>query len=122
VSHRGQGATALAPTRDAKVLLMPRIQVLFFSGCPHASATVDLVRRTAIACGLSDAVESIRVDTQEDAARHRFIGSPTVRVDGEDIEPAARRRTHYTLACRLYGASGVPASELIVDAIRNFRP
>jgi hypothetical protein len=55
----------------------------------------------------------------EDAVRLRFLGSPSVQIDGLDIDPMARARTDFTLACRLYGSSGVPPAELIESAIRD---
>ena len=43
-----------------------------------------------------------RVETIGDAERERFLGPPSVRVDGYDIEPGADARTDYGLKCRLY--------------------
>lgn len=60
------------------------------------------------------------VRTAEEAARYRFIGSPSVRVNGEDIEHQ-HEDVSYTLACRLYrhenGFSGVPPKALIRGAV-----
>jgi len=53
----------------------------------------------------------------ESAERLRFLGSPTIRVDGKDIEPAARGRTHFGMSCRMYGSSGVPPRELVEAAL-----
>jgi hypothetical protein len=62
------------------------------------------------------------VHTPEDAVRHRFIGSPSVRVNGEDIEQQHVDRV-YSLACRVYrhdgGFSGVPPKALIQAAVRK---
>ncbi len=44
----------------------------------------------------------MEIDDEGSAVRHRFLGSPTVRVDGHDIEPEAQRRDDYGLKCRLY--------------------
>jgi hypothetical protein len=64
-----------------------------------------------------------QVESEEDARRSRFLGSPTVRVDGRDIEPGADRRTDYGLKCRLYrtpdGIVGVPPDTVIVDALKG---
>jgi hypothetical protein len=62
-----------------------------------------------------------RIDTQEEAERERFLGSPTVRVDGRDIEPMAVDRRDFGLQCRLYrsdaGLSGLPPEDLMRTAL-----
>ena len=92
-----------------------RIQVLYFEGCPHFSQAMDLIRSVAP----NAPVEAIEINTEEDAVRTRFLGSPTVRVDGIDVEPAARIRADFAIACRIYGGSGVPSRELIASAIEH---
>ena len=47
--------------------------------------------------------------------------SPSVRVDGKDIEPGAESRTEYALSCRLYGDRGLPSKELLVAALEARR-
>ena len=47
-----------------------------------------------------DSVELGRVDSLEDAEPHRFLGSPTLRIDGVDVDSAASKRTDYGLKCR----------------------
>lgn len=52
--------------------------------------------------GLNPAdIETVQVVTDEDAVRERFTGSPTVRVDGTDIEPP-EADTPAALTCRVY--------------------
>ena len=96
-----------------------RIQVLYFAGCPHSDETFELVRRIARSPRQGTLVEKIEVTSGEDAARLRFLGSPTVQINGIDIDPAARERTDFALTCRLYGKSGVPAPDMITAAIRE---
>ena len=92
------------------------IQVLYFEGCPNHEPTVSLVREVVDTLDLSAHVEEIQVTTQTDAERLRFLGSPTVQVNGVDIEPGAREQTHYALSCRMYNGSGIPPRELLVSA------
>ena len=92
------------------------IQVLYFEGCPHHAPTVALVRDVVDALDLSARVEEIQVTTQAVAERLRFLGSPTVQVNGVDIEPDARERTNYAVSCRMYNGSGIPSRELLVNA------
>jgi hypothetical protein len=52
------------------------------------------------------------------AARElRFLGSPTVRINGMDIEPSARSRNYYGMMCRTYDGGGVPPEDLIRMAV-----
>jgi len=95
------------------------IQILYFEGCPNRDATVALARNVLSALGMAEEIEEVEVRDQEDAERLRFPGSPTVRVNGVDIEPDIYSRTHFALACRTYGTSGVPPRELLVVALEH---
>ena len=61
------------------------------------------------------------METIEDAERERFLGSPSVRIDGRDIEPGTGQRTDYGLKCRLYrtedGMRGQPPEEWVLAAL-----
>ncbi len=93
------------------------IEVLYFEGCPNLEPTLSLANEVLSELGLSGEVREVEVRTPEDAERLRFLGSPSVRVNGRDIEPGAEDRTEYALCCRLYGDLGFPAKELLVDAL-----
>ncbi|MGZ8715624.1 MAG: DF family (seleno)protein [Gaiellaceae bacterium] len=101
--------------------MKPLIEVLTFTGCPHAEATHELVVRVVAALEAEADVVLIDVPDQEAAAAHRFLGSPTVRVDGRDVEPGAERRDEVVLGCRIYhtdaGLSGRPDERWIRDAV-----
>jgi hypothetical protein len=94
-----------------------KIEVLYFAGCPHREATVRRAHEALAALGAEAELREVEVRDAADAARLRFPGSPTVRVDGADIEPGAEARAHAALSCRLYGGSGVPPADLLMDAI-----
>jgi hypothetical protein len=78
------------------------------------------VERTARELDLSAVIESVQVGSEDEAARMRFLGSPTIQIDGVDIE-ASRRTDMATFACRVYqtanGLTGVPPRELLLAAI-----
>ncbi len=95
------------------------IEVLYFEGCPNLGPTVALARDTAAELGIAAEIREVEVRDEADANRHRFLGSPTVRVNGIDIEPEAGARTDYAFGCRLWGASGVPPRELMRSALRG---
>ncbi len=97
------------------------IEVLYFEGCPYFEPTLSLADEVLSQLGVSAEVRKIEVRSPEDAERVRFLGSPSVRVDGKDIEPGAESRKEYALSCRIYGDSGLPPKELLVAAIQARR-
>jgi hypothetical protein len=98
-----------------------RIELLYFEGCPSVEQLQADLRELLIGAGIGEDVELRRVESVEDAERERFLGSPTVRVNGRDVEPGAEDRRDYGLKCRLYrrdgNATGAPPGRWIVEAI-----
>jgi hypothetical protein len=78
------------------------IELLFWSGCPsHPRALADL-RGAMAELGLDpEEVEIREIHTDADAARERFVGSPTIRIDGRDVLPPGEDEP-YGLTCRIY--------------------
>jgi hypothetical protein len=77
------------------------VELLFWDGCPsHPRALADL--RAAMAdLGLDPSTVALReIDTHEQAMRERFAGSPTIRIDGLDVQPTGDEP--YGLTCRVY--------------------
>lgn len=93
------------------------IEVLYFEGCPNHESAVELAREVVRELALSDEIREIQVESADDAERLRFLGSPSLRVAGSDIEPGADERTDYAFSCRMYGASGLPPKELLIAAL-----
>lgn len=101
-----------------------KIEVLYFDGCPSHQRLLPLWRDLAAEHGAELALRHIRTLTQ--AERERFLGSPSVRVDGVDVEPGAGERMDFGLKCRLYpsseGQSGLPPRDWIEHALREASP
>ena len=101
------------------------VEVLYFEGCPNHEATVERVREVLRAEGIVDDVKEIPVPDSDTAERLRFLGSPSIRVNGRDVDPSALASESFGLICRTYGdgyyQSGVPSAELIRQAIRRER-
>jgi hypothetical protein len=95
------------------------IEILYFPGCPNHEPTVNLAREVLGELGLEAEIREVAVETPEEAEAQRFVGSPTVRVNGVDIEPEAEHRTEFGLGCRIYATGGVPPKELFVKALRD---
>ncbi len=66
------------------------VQVLFSAGCPHTPATIELINHVSKKLKLDVHLESIQVDDQKQAQEINFLGSPTIRINGLDIDPSAR--------------------------------
>lgn len=97
-----------------------KVEILYFDGCPNHSETVERVHRVVSELGIDAEIVGVEVSTADDAERLRFLGSPSVLVDGVDIEPDARASRAYAFACRTYGeGEGVPPREWIVAALQD---
>lgn len=100
----------------------PRVEIRAWSGCPSHTRALEQVRAPLRELGLPDLPIDLRwVETHEDAARLRFIGSPTVAVDGRDILPGDDEQV--ALTCRVYRhrngrISPVPDPQDLRDALR----
>jgi hypothetical protein len=81
---------------------LPRVELLYFASCPNYEGVLDLIERTAAELGLEPQIDLVEVSDAEAAVELRFLGSPTVRVDGRDVEPGADARRDFTFSCRLY--------------------
>jgi hypothetical protein len=62
----------------------------------------ELIARTAIELGIEPRIDVVEVGDARAAAELRFLGSPTVRIEGHDVEPGADGRNDFAFACRLY--------------------
>ena len=96
------------------------IAVLTFEGCPDAEPTFQLVQQTVRELGLGSEVKQISVNDPDEAEKLHFLGSPTVQINGRDVE-VNRRSDTASFSCRMYktpsGNGGVPPKEMIVEAI-----
>ena len=80
----------------------PLVEVLSFKGCPNRDAAIALVERVGTQLASNAEARVIEVHDQQTAEQTRFLGSPSIRVNGHDIEPDADRRQDFVHACRLY--------------------
>ena len=97
------------------------VEVLTFEGCPHAQPALELVERVVNELGLDATIRRVDVPDLQSAETHRFLGSPTIRVNGHDVEPGADERSEFVLSCRVYrtGGSlkGAPDERWLRDAL-----
>lgn len=101
----------------------PLVEILYFDGCPNHEASRAMVERVSAELGLEPELRLVNVTDQEAAQRLRFLGSPTIRVDGRDIDPDAAEREEYVLSCRVYrteaGVSGQPDERRLREALQQ---
>ena len=99
------------------------VEVLYFEGCPNHEPAVERVREVLRAERIVDEVKEVEVPDPQTAERLGFLGSPTIRVNGVDVEPDALASEFFGLVCRTYRdgccQSGVPSAELIREALRK---
>jgi hypothetical protein len=102
-------------------MMRPSVQILFFEGCPNHERARELVEQVARELGLQSEIALVEAPDGETAEQLRFLGSPTIRVDGRDVEPGADERQESALSCRVYqsehGLAGQPDAHWIRDAL-----
>lgn len=102
-----------------------RIEFFYWEDCPSHPEALERLRQVMLEQGLVDQVDVVRIATAEDADRHRFPGSPTIRINGEDLQPEGAQgqamltcRTYHTEAGRL---SPLPTATMIRRALQAAR-
>lgn len=95
------------------------IELLYFHGCPSYEWLLPRLEQLAASCGAS--LELCVVETPDQAEAERFLGSPTVGVNGVDVEPGAVERNDFGLKCRIYrspeGQRAAPQERWLMDAL-----
>jgi len=71
------------------------VKVLYTEGCSATPATIDLIYNVAAETNVLVSLERILVETPDQANELQFLGSPTVQVNGLDIDPSARNSTDF---------------------------
>jgi hypothetical protein len=100
----------------------PKIEFLYWEDCPSHPEARRLLQEVVSEMGVEALIEEIEVLTDEDAERLAFPGSPTIRVNGVDIDPAGAAQMGTALTCRVYVLddkrySPVPSKEMLRQAL-----
>lgn len=78
-----------------------RVELLFWEGCPSHPRALSELRAAMAEVGLDPSTILVReIQTQDEARRERFVGSPTIRIDGVDVQPQGEEP--FGLTCRVY--------------------
>jgi hypothetical protein len=99
-----------------------RVELLFWEGCPSVAEARALLADVLAARDVTEPVIEREIVTHDDAVAACFPGSPTIRIDGVDID-AAGADTKYSLTCRIYRlpdgrVSPVPSRQQLEEALR----
>lgn len=93
-----------------------KIEVLYVGGCPNHLPTVERIKQVLATENLNFPVHEVLVSSEAEAKALRFFGSPTIRVNGKDVEAVEQGAPG--LSCRIYkNFSGVPSRESVRTAI-----
>jgi len=97
-----------------------KIEFLYFKGCPGHKPALSLLELILLGKGIAVTIEKIEVASPELAIQHRFLGSPSIRINGVDIE-GWEETSEYGLKCRIYQDtdSGVPSETILRKALQE---
>jgi hypothetical protein len=104
----------------------PRIELLWWRGCPSWDRALAELREAVAGAGLDpDAIEVTEIHGEDDARREAFVGSPTIRIEGVDALPPGEDEP-VGLTCRIYRLrdgriSPTPDPEDVKQALEKVR-
>ena len=101
-----------------------KVEVLYVSECPSHPAAVKLVRDVLAAQGVATHIHEVLVRNEQMASEFKFLGSPTIRINGKDVAGESPTAKNFGLSCRLYQGSkqiGLPPAEVIHRAVQEAR-
>ena len=94
-----------------------KVEFLYFEGCPNHEIALAHLKESLSEVGIHTEIEIIDVENPDDAIKHRFLGSPSIRINNEDIEISEDDSTDYSMRCRRYkngdNVEGFPSKNLI---------
>jgi hypothetical protein len=97
------------------------VSFLFYEDCPSHEPALERLREVLAEEGIDTDVEVVEVQSEKQAQELRFVGSPTILLNGQDIDPPPPD-SHYALTCRVYHLedgriSPLPSRGMIRQAI-----
>lgn len=98
-----------------------KITIALSEGCAHKDQARALLKEAIAEAGVEAEIEEILVRTDEDAKNASVIGSPSIKVEGLDVEYADREPDETSNGCRYYntpaGWKPLPEKGMILRAI-----
>ena len=96
-----------------------KIEVFYIDDCPNRQPTVQRVKEALHESGLTGDIFEIPVTDFASAIAARFLGSPTIRINGLDVEHSSRTSSQFGLTCRMYWDGPEPAGVPPLDLVRR---
>lgn len=97
-----------------------KIDLLYFEDCPSWQIGLQNLQAALAAENIQAEIHLLPVESDAEATRLQFLGSPSFQVNGLDLWPEARKR--YNLSCRVYatpqGMKGAPTVEMLREKLR----
>ena len=111
----------LSLDKSGEKLARVKVDLMYFDGCPSYMTTLKDLQDIIAQHGLHAEISMVKVESEAEAKKLGFLGSPTVRINGVDAEPSARKSEDYAFACRVYRVGGriqgLPPKELLMKAL-----
>ena len=99
-----------------------KIDFLYFEGCPSHEPALKILKQVLKRNNVLSKINIIEIKTEADAEKYHFLGSPSIHINGKDIE-IERQNDKYLYGCRIYrtakGTSGIPPEEMIEKALKS---
>jgi hypothetical protein len=100
------------------------IELFYSEGCHTWERTLEMIKKVLKDKKIDVEVKLMKIETQEDAEKHHYFGSPQINIDGKDIDPMAKNVTSYKSAgCRFYiykeKTHEFPPKEMLEDALEK---
>jgi hypothetical protein len=99
-----------------------KIEVLHVPDCPNHAIALERLREILANESFQADISEVLVTDETTAQSLKFPGSPTIRINGRDIEPPDEKMASFGLMCRLYAdGNGAPSNQRLRNAIRSAR-
>ena len=100
-----------------------KIELFYFRNCPSYKQTIRDLGKILKEKKINVKVEMVEIKSEQEAKKVKFIGSPTLRINGKDIDSLAGLSKHYGMRCRIYFYKGKispsPPEEMIVKSLEE---
>lgn len=101
-----------------------KIELLYFDGCPSWQTALKNLTQVLREEGITETINVREIENDEQARHEKFLGSPSIRIDGHDLW--FEQREYFSLSCRVYatpeGLKGFPTVEMLRAKIRSAVP
>ncbi len=99
------------------------VEILYFTGCPSWKQTIEDLKFVLAEKGVKPDFKLTRIESDNDAKDKKFPGSPTIRMNGQDLFPTDQ--PNYFLQCRVYstpdGMLATPTREMLKERLSQFK-